>query len=170
MRSSNLNLILLAGSLMLIGCEEKSDGKEGKSRTEHNLQLVQEKVDAWKAGTGSLFDLVSERVQWTVAGTSPVSGTYNSKRDFMNQAVAPISARLNAPVKLTAAELTGQDDKVVILWQGTATTKDGKEYNNSYSWHMTLQNDSIIRVEAFLDTYVLHDLLQRITDSTGKQQ
>lgn len=165
--STTITLILFAVSLFMVGCAERSKLKEGESRTEHNLKLVQAKVDAWKAGTGSLFDLVSERVQWTVAGTSPVSGTYNSKKDLMNKAVAPINARLNAPVKLTAAALTAQDDKVVILWQGSATAKNGEEYKNTYSWHMTIQNDSIIKVEAFLDTYVLYDLLRSLTDTTA---
>jgi uncharacterized protein len=73
-------------------------------------------------------------------------------------------------VKLTAATLTAQDDKVVILWQGSATAKDGRDYKNTFSWHMTMQNDSIIKVDAFLDTYVLYDLLQRTMDTTVQHQ
>ncbi|MDH5821870.1 hypothetical protein QFW77_02525 [Luteimonas sp. RD2P54] len=48
-----------------------------------NAALVRAAFDEWRAGTGSVFDLLAEDVEWTVAGSRPVSGVYRSKRDFM---------------------------------------------------------------------------------------
>lgn len=42
-------------------------------------------------------------------------------------------------------------DMVIALWDGTATAKDGKPYNNTYSWYMTMKNGRIVRVVAFFD-------------------
>ena len=49
---------------------------------------------------------------------------------------------------------------LVALWEGTATAKDGKPYNNTYSWHMTLNQGH--REVAFFDTIDLADLWTRI--------
>jgi ketosteroid isomerase-like protein len=48
------------------------------------------------------------------------------------------------------------------MWDGTATALDHKPYNNAYLWHMTFKNGQIIEVTAFLDTYVLDDLIRRV--------
>jgi hypothetical protein len=49
---------------------------------------------------------------------------------------------------------------VVVHWDGQATAKDGSRYENSYSWHMQLENGRITRVTAFLDTWRLVQLME----------
>jgi len=63
-----------------------------------NAARVREAFAAWRDGRGSVFDLLHEDVEWTVAGTSPVSGVYRSRAQFLEQAVAPIGARLATPL------------------------------------------------------------------------
>jgi len=125
-----------------------------------NAQRVRVAFDAWAAGTGSVFDLLHEDVVWTVAGTSPVSGTYTSRQDFLERAVAPITARLSTPIVPVLRQVVAQDDAVVAVFDGTATARDGREYRNSYAWHMVLEDGRIVRVTAFLDTWALQALME----------
>lgn len=115
---------------------------------------------AWAAGTGSVFDLLHEHVVWTVAGSSPVSGTYASRQDFLDRAVRPIAARLATPIVPELRELVVQGDTVVALFDGTATARDGSTHRNTYAWHLVLDGGRIVRVTAFLDTWALERLLQ----------
>ncbi|RRN59414.1 nuclear transport factor 2 family protein [Pseudoxanthomonas sp. SGNA-20] len=125
-----------------------------------NAARVREAFAAWRDGRGSVFDLLHEDVEWTVAGTSPVSGVYRSRAQFLEQAVAPIGARLATPIVPTVEQVLAQDDMVVVVWSGQATTRDGGTYRNRYAWHMQLREGRIVRVIAFLDTWALAELLR----------
>lgn len=125
-----------------------------------NARLLREAFAAWAAGTGSVFDLLHEDVVWTVAGHSPVSGTYASRADFMAQAVAPITARLATAIRPDVRAVVAQDDAVVVVWDGVATSRTGATYRNTYAWHMVFAQGRIVRVIAFLDTWALAALLE----------
>jgi ketosteroid isomerase-like protein len=45
---------------------------------------------------------------------------------------------------------------------GTAVAKDGKPYNNTCSWYMTLKNDRIVKAIGFFETLELADIWKRI--------
>ena len=125
-----------------------------------NAAIVRAAFDAWRDGRGSVFDLLADDVEWTVAGTSPVSGVYRSRQAFLDQAVAPITARLATPIVPEVQHVVAQGDAVVVLWQGTATARDGGTYRNHYAWHMQLEGGHIVRVVAFLDTWALAELME----------
>ncbi|TDK23814.1 nuclear transport factor 2 family protein [Luteimonas aestuarii] len=125
-----------------------------------NTALVRAAFEAWRAGTGSVFDLLHDDVEWTVAGFSPVSGIYRSKAAFMDDAVAPIIARLSTPISPTVRHIVAQGDTVVVVWNGVATATDGSAYRNHYAWHMVLEDGKIVRVIAFLDTWALEQLMR----------
>ena len=130
-------------------------------KTTQNVNALRQAFTNWQQGKGTVFDLLAPNAKWTVAGTSPVSGVYNSKAELA-QVVRPITARLATPIVPTVQSIVAQNDVVVVLWNGTATALDHKPYNNTYLWHMTFKNGQIIEVTAFLDTYVLNDLIRRV--------
>ena len=125
-----------------------------------NTALTRAAFEAWRAGTGTVFDLLDPQAVWTVAGHSPVSGTYRSKQVFMDRAVAPITARLATRITPDVKHVMAQDDAVVVLWDGAATTAEGGTYRNSYAWHMVFDEGRIVRVTAFLDTWALRQLME----------
>ncbi|MET0187144.1 MAG: nuclear transport factor 2 family protein [Achromobacter sp.] len=125
-----------------------------------NAALVQQAFDNWEQGRGSVFDLLAENSVWTVAGTSPFSGTYRTREEFMTQAVLPINARLATPITPDVKHIVAQGEHVVVMWDGTATAKDGSQYENSYAWHLTMQDGKITQVNAFLDTWKLAELMR----------
>ncbi|MCD9029020.1 nuclear transport factor 2 family protein [Luteimonas sp. BDR2-5] len=125
-----------------------------------NAVLVRAAFDAWRDGTGSVFDLLADDVEWQVAGSSPVSGIYRGRQAFMARAVQPINARLSTPITPEVRHVVAQDDAVVVLWDGIATARDGSTYRNSYAWHMVLDRGRVVRVVAFLDTWALDALMR----------
>jgi ketosteroid isomerase-like protein len=127
-----------------------------------NSDRVRQAFTDWQQGKGTVFDLLAPDAIWTVAGSSPVSVVYNNKADLMEQAVRPITARLATPISPTVQSIIAEDDVVVVLWDGAATAIDRKPYNNTYLWHMTFKDGQITEVKAFLDTYVLNDLMLRV--------
>ncbi len=127
-----------------------------------NTDRVRQAFTNWQQGKGTAFDLLAPNAVWTVTGSSPVSGVYNSKEDLLEQAVRPITARLATAVSPTVQSIIAEDDVVVVLWSGEATALDRKPYNNTYLWHMTFRDGQVIAVKAFLDTYVLNDLMRRV--------
>jgi ketosteroid isomerase-like protein len=131
------------------------------STQQTNATLVREAFTNWQQGKGTVFDLLAPNARWTVAGTSPVSGVYASKAE-LTQVVRSITARLATPIVPTVQSIVAEDDVVVVLWNGRATALDHKPYNNSYLWHMTFKNGQVVEVTAFLDTYVLDDLMRRV--------
>ncbi|MCC8409149.1 nuclear transport factor 2 family protein [Mucilaginibacter sp. UR6-1] len=146
---------LIAVILMafICGCQIKED-----NLTASNKKQIQTAFDNWKKGKGTVFDLLDENVTWVVAGSSPVSGTYRSKKELLD-VVRQINAKLSGPIVPEVKQIIAQDDVVVAVWQGKAPAKDGNVYSNTYSWVLTLKEGKIIRVTAFLDTYLLSQLL-----------
>ncbi|WP_022962729.1 nuclear transport factor 2 family protein [Halopseudomonas pelagia] len=131
-----------------------------KSLEDTNTALVQQAFENWQQGRGSVFDLLAEDAQWTVAGVSPVSDTYNSKQALVEGAVEPIHARLQTAITPTVRHLIAQGNSVVVLWDGAATAMDGARYANSYAWHLVMRDGRITQVTAFLDTWALTELMK----------
>lgn len=124
-----------------------------------NQALIQKAFDDWRSGQGGVFDLLAEDAVWIVAGNSPVSGTYPTRQSFLEDAVKPITDKLATPIKPTVRQIVAQGAEVVAIWDGEATARDGSRYENSYAWHMQLENGRITRVTAFLDTWRLVQLM-----------
>lgn len=135
--------------------------QQAAASTASNKELVSKAFADWQQGKGTPFDLLAANATWTVGGSSPVSATYHSKQEFLDKAVTPIRAKLSTPIVPEVESIVAEGDRVVVLWHGKATALDGKPYHNTYLWHLTLANGSIIKGTALLDTYVLTDLMQR---------
>ena len=92
---------------------------------QQNKKLIQEGFDRWTTGQGSFFDLLSDEVQWTITGNSPISKTYTSRKQFLDEVITPLSARLSKQITPTVRALFADGDTVVALWNGSAVAKDG---------------------------------------------
>ena len=135
------------------------DAKTG-SQEAANTAVIERAFDNWKQGKGNFFDLLAEDAEWTVAGGSPVSGTYRNRDTFMKEAVLPINARFKGPLDPDVKSIVAQGDNVVVLWDGVTDGIDGQRYENSYAWHMQMKDGQITQVIAFLDTWRLVELMK----------
>ena len=129
---------------------------------EKNRQAVQAAFDNWRRGAGTVFDLLASDAKWTIVGRSAASGTYQSRRDFMDQVVIPFNSRLSTPLVPTVRGIYADADMVIVLWDGAAMARDGKSYENTYSWYLKMRNGKIVSATAIYDPIAFDDLWKRV--------
>jgi len=125
-------------------------------------QLIQKGFDQWTNGSASFFDLLADDVTWTITGNSPIAKTYNSRQQFLDEAITPINERLSERIVPTLRALYAEGDMVIALWDGKGIAKDGISYSNTYSWYMKVKGEKIVEVIAFFDSIELADLWKRL--------
>src|SRR5690349_16540889 len=75
--------------------------KNPMSATE-NKKMIEDTLGEWVRGDRTAFNnLLADDLRWTVIGNSPVSGRYNSKREFLEGAGARMRDKLATPIKTT---------------------------------------------------------------------
>ena len=54
-------------------------------------------------------------------------------------------------------------DMVIILFDATATAKDGIPYRNTYTWYFQMKAGKVIKAIAFFDTRDFDELWNRVS-------
>lgn len=133
-----------------------------KDTEARNKQAIQAGFEAWRNGTGSVFDLLAADAKWTIVGNAPVSRTYTSRQEFLDVVITPFNARLSSRLVPSVRGIYADGDMVVALFDGEATASDGKPYKNTYSWYMKMREGKIVEVVAFFDTIHFTDFWTRV--------
>ena len=128
-----------------------------------NRALIEGSFDAWRARTGSPFDILADHARWTIPGHSVVAGSYAPKAVFIEKVITPFNARMNIPLAVTAVRyIYAQGDTVIVHFDGAGTARDGVPYENTYVWIMRLENGQIVDVTAFFDSIAFDTLWNRV--------
>jgi ketosteroid isomerase-like protein len=127
-----------------------------------NKEAIRAGFEAWRNGTGSVFELLAPDAKWTIVGNCPVSRTFNSRQEFLDLVINPFNARLSAPLLPTVRGVYADGDMVIVLFDGAATAKDGKPYRNTYTWYMQMRGGQVVNVIAFFDTIEFTDFWTRL--------
>jgi ketosteroid isomerase-like protein len=152
-RKALLLLLLIA---MTTTSMAQADVEEKIRRT------VQTAFDNWRRASGSVFDLLASDAKWTIVGRSVASGTYHSRRDFLDQVIVPFNARLSTPLVPTVRNIYADGDTVIVLWDGAAMARDGRSYENTYSFFLKMRDGKIVNATAMYDPIAFDDLWKRI--------
>jgi ketosteroid isomerase-like protein len=132
-----------------------------------NKTRIRAAFDAWAAGAGGPFSLLADDATWTIVGNSPVSRTYHSRQEFLDVVIDPFNARMSERLVPSVRALFADDDWVIALFEAHGTARDGKPYDNTYSWYMRLDGDGddmkIVEVIAFFDTIEFTDFWTRVS-------
>jgi len=130
-----------------------------------NRKIVEDAVTEWQAGNPEAFyAILDENVNWTVIGSTAVSGTYTSRQAFIDGAVRKIGNRVDGMVMPETVDILTEGDKLVFRWDGSGKMADGTPYHNRYSWAMTFKDGKVVEGTAYLDT-ALVDTLMALPDS-----
>jgi len=78
-----------------------------------NKRIIQAAFDAWRNGTGNVFDLLALDAKWTIVGNAPVSRTYISRQEFLDVVIKPFNARLSRGLVPTVRGIYADGDRVV---------------------------------------------------------
>ncbi|WP_123027993.1 nuclear transport factor 2 family protein [Mycolicibacterium stellerae] len=128
-----------------------------------NLATVQAGFDAWRNGTGNIYDVLADDATWEITGNSVAAGVYSSKEEFLANVVRPLMARMTTPLTPTVRDMYADGDTVIVLFDAESTARDGVPYRNTYSWYLTLRDNWIVMVTAFYDSIAFDDIWQRVT-------
>jgi ketosteroid isomerase-like protein len=121
-----------------------------------NRALISEAFAAWAGGDSRpFFALVADDVNWTVIGSTSISGTFTSKQAFMDGAAGPLTARLAEPIRATVRNVLVDGDNVVLQWEGRSTGVNGRPYDQHYCWVMRLAEGRVVECTAYLDTALI---------------
>ncbi|HXO43851.1 MAG TPA: nuclear transport factor 2 family protein [Candidatus Cybelea sp.] len=137
---------------------------EGRKDVEaQNKHLVQIGFDKWRDGTGSVFEFLAPDAKWTIVGNCPVSRTFNSRQEFLDVVIKPFNARLSSRRVPAVRGIYADGDMVVVLFDGKGTARDGKPYENTYTWYLQMTGGEIVNVVAFFDTIEFTDFWNRVS-------
>jgi uncharacterized protein len=154
-----LIFFLTSGVVRPMQTTEKAEKADNEAR---NKEIIRARFDAWRNGTGGVFDLLAPDARWTIVGNSPVSKTYNSRQEFMDNVINPFNARLSRRLIPTVRAIYADGDTVIALFDAEAMARDGKPYRNTYTWYMHMRDESIVEVVAFFDTIEFTDFWNRV--------
>jgi hypothetical protein len=118
-----------------------------------NKAIVEASFDAWKAGTGSPFDLLADDATWTIVGHSVASKTYGGREAFMSEVIRPLNTRMSVGLKPTIRNIYADGDAVIIFFDffdASGTARDGKPYANTYAWFFDMRDGRVVKASAFL--------------------
>lgn len=127
-----------------------------------NRQIIQTGFQAWRNGTGNIFDLLRADAKWTIVGNAPVSRTYTSREEFLDVVIKPFNARLSRRLIPDVRGIYTDGDMVIAFFDAEAIARDGKPYRNTYTWYMRLRDGKIFDVVAFFDTIEFTELWRRV--------
>jgi len=107
------------------------------------------------------FAHVRDDVQWTVKGTHPLAGHYQSKQSFLEATFMRLNPILQEGVVLKVEHIFTADNTAVVEMKSLSTAKNGKPFNNTYCWVVEFDSDKkIVAVRAYLDSA----LVQQVVD------
>ncbi|WBV43332.1 nuclear transport factor 2 family protein [Pseudoroseomonas cervicalis] len=134
-----------------------ASGAEAPAR---NAALVRAAFEGWAERGENVFRLLAPEVRWTVHGSGPVAGTYQGLEAFMRHASQPLVSRLATPIRPVVHHLWAVEDRVIIRFDGSATTTSGAPYRNQFLWIFRLQDGAVVEAEAFLDLMAYQQVVE----------
>src|SRR5262245_56457758 len=139
---------------------QETDATEARNRT-----LVEAAFAAWRDGSGSPYDLLTDDVSWTIVGRSDASKTYPSREAFMSEVIRPFNARMREGLKPTIRNLYVDGDAVIIFFDAAGVAADGETYANTYAWFWEMRDGRVARAHAFFDSIAFNELWRRVPAS-----
>lgn len=92
-----------------------------------------------------------------------MSRTFATRREFLDVVINPFNARLATPLVPTVRALYADGDMVIAFFDAIATARDGRPYNNTYTWYLRVRDGAIIEATAFFDTIEFTDFWNRVS-------
>jgi hypothetical protein len=102
-----------------------------------------------------LLDCLGSDVQWTIIGSTGLSGVYRGKHEVTRKLLARLRARLATPVVFTFERFIADGDYVVMQARGQATAITGLPYNNTYCIVARIVDGQILEMTDYIDTELI---------------
>lgn len=95
--------------------------------------------------------LMAPDVVYTMAGKTPVSGTFRGMGELTEKLLKPVLSQMRG-LTLIPDEFIGEGDRVAVIAHGHAKTPSGESYENRYVFVYGVRGGKIAEVAEYLDT------------------
>ncbi len=109
----------------------------------------------------AFFEQVADDVHWTVLGTHPLAGRYDSKQAFREATFARLGRLFAEPLKLSVRQVIVAGDSAAVELCARATAKSGVRFDNDYCWVCRFDGSRIVEVRAYLDSALVAEVIAR---------
>ena len=129
--------------------------------TTANKQLLQDIYAQISRGNlQPLLDSMADDIQWTIIGSTAVSGTSRGKQEVIDKLLRPIRARLaDGPIVFQPERFIAEGEYVVMQAKGRATALSGKPYNNTYCIVCRIVDGKVKEMIDYVDTELITSAL-----------
>ena len=126
-----------------------------------NKQLLRHVyAEVSKGNAQPLLDSLADDVQWTIIGSTALSGTSRGKQEVIDKLLKPIRARLaDGPIVFQPERFIAEGEYVVMQAQGRATALSGKPYNNTYCIVCRIVDGKVKEMVDYVDTELITSAL-----------
>ena len=126
-----------------------------------NKQLLQHVyAEISKGNVQPLLDSLADDVEWTIIGSTVLSGTSRGKQEVIDKLLKPIRARLaDGPIVFQPERFIAEGEYVVMQAQGRATALSGKPYNNTYCIVCRIVDGKVKEMVDYIDTELITSAL-----------
>jgi ketosteroid isomerase-like protein len=113
-----------------------------------------------KGNVQPLLDSLADDVEWTIIGSTALSGTSRGKQEVIDKLLRPIRARLaDGPIVFQPERFIAEGEYVVMQAQGRATALSGKPYNNTYCIVCRIVDGKVKQMVDYIDTELITSAL-----------
>ena len=113
-----------------------------------------------KGNVQPLLDSLADDVEWTIIGSTALSGTSHGKQELIDKLLKPIRARLaDGPIVFQPERFIAEGEYVVMQAQGRATALSGKPYNNTYCIVCRIVDGKVKQMVDYIDTELITSAL-----------
>ena len=126
-----------------------------------NKQLLQDiYAQISKGNLQPLLDSMADDIQWTIIGSTALSGTSRGKQEVIDKLLRPIRARLaDGPIVFQPDRFIAEGEYVVMQARGRATALSGKPYNNTYCIVCRIVDGKLKEMIDYVDTELITSAL-----------
>ena len=134
---------------------------EAGVETMANKQLLQDiYAQISKGNLQPLLDSMADDIQWTIIGSTALSGTSRGKQEVIDKLLRPIRARLaDGPIVFQPDRFIAEGEYVVMQARGRATALSGKPYNNTYCIVCRIVDGKVKEMIDYVDTELITSAL-----------
>jgi ketosteroid isomerase-like protein len=129
------------------------------SAAENKRLLEHVYTEISKGNLQPLMESLAEDVEWTIIGTTELSGTFRGKQEVLERLVRPLGAALDGHVAFTFERFIAEGDHVVMQARGTGTARTGRPYNNSYCIVCRIVDGKLREMTDYVDTELITSAL-----------
>jgi ketosteroid isomerase-like protein len=109
-----------------------------------------------KGNVQPLLDSLADDVEWTIIGSTVLSGTSRGKQEVIDKLLKPIRARLaDGPIVFQPERFIAEGEYVVMQARGRATARSGKPYNNTYCIVCRIVDGKLKEMIDYVDTELI---------------